>query len=81
MEVKNPINSVIPKQLRLNDYELGQILGTGSFGRVKIAKCKHTSKYFAIKILKKAKIIKLRQVDHIISEAKILTILDHPFLV
>jgi len=53
----------------------------GSFGRVKIAKNKITGKYNAIKQLKKAEIIKLKQVDHIINEVKILSYIDHPFLV
>ena len=54
---------------------------TGSFGRVKIATCKNTKKHYAIKILKKAEIIKLKQVDHIMNEVKILSAIDHPFLI
>jgi protein kinase A len=65
----------------MSDYEMGKTLGTGSFGRVKIAKNKTTGKFNAIKILKKAEIIKLKQVDHIISEIKILTYIEHPFLI
>jgi protein kinase A len=60
---------------------LGQTLGTGSFGRVKISKGKTSGKYFAVKILKKAEIIKLKQVDHIMNEVRILSVIDHPFLV
>ena len=53
----------------------------GSFGRVLLAKNKKTGEYFAMKRLKKADIIKLRQVDHVISENTILADIDHPFLV
>lgn len=53
----------------------------GSFGRVMLAKHKKTGEYFAMKRLKKADIIKLRQVDHVISENNILSNIDHPFLV
>ena len=53
----------------------------GSFGRVMLAKHKKTGEYFAMKRLKKADIIKLRQVDHVISENTILADIDHPFLV
>jgi protein kinase A len=81
MESKLNITNVIPKKLKLSDYEIGQTLGTGSFGRVKISKSKSNGKYFAIKILKKAEIIKLKQVDHIMNEVRILSIIDHPFLV
>jgi serine/threonine protein kinase len=54
---------------------------TGSFGRVKIATCKTSKKHYAIKILKKSEIIKLKQVDHIMNEVKILSAVDHPFLI
>ena len=77
----NPISSVDPKKLKLSDFDLGQTLGTGSFGRVRLAKSKTTHKYHAIKVLKKAEIIKLKQVDHIMNEVRILSIVDHPFLV
>jgi protein kinase A len=39
---------------------------------VKLAKHKQTGKYWAAKILKKAEIIKLKQVDHIMNENSIL---------
>ena len=83
------LNNVKPNKLKLSDFDQGQTLGTGreifkilgSFGRVKIARQKSSGKYFAIKILKKAEIIKLKQVDHIMNEVRILSIIDHPFLV
>ncbi len=75
------IANVVPKKLKLSDFDLGQTLGTGSFGRVRISKSKQTGKYHAIKVLKKAEIIKLKQVDHIMNEVRILSIVDHPFLV
>ena len=53
----------------------------GSFGRVRLALNKKTKEYLALKILKKAEIIKLKQVDHVISENTILADIDHPFLV
>jgi serine/threonine protein kinase len=46
-----------------------------------LARNKKTGEYFAMKILKKADIIKLKQVDHVISENTILADIDHPFLV
>ena len=64
-----------------SDFDLLQTLGTGSFGRVRLAKEKASGKFFAMKILKKHDIIKLKQVDHVISENKILADIDHPFLV
>jgi len=72
---------VQPRKIKLSDYQLDRTLGTGSFGRVKLSKHKQTGKFVAIKILKKAEIIKLKQVDHIMNEIRILTMIDHPFLV
>ena len=46
-----------------------------------LAKNKKTGEFFAMKRLKKADIIKLRQVDHVISENTILADIDHPYLV
>lgn len=69
------------KKVKLTDYEVLQTLGTGSFGRVRLAKNKSNSKYFALKILKKAEIIRLKQVDHVISENSILASIKHPFIV
>lgn len=69
------------KKIDLKDYDLLQTLGTGSFGRVRLAREKANGRYFAMKILKKHDIIKLKQVDHVISENTILADIDHPFLV
>ena len=46
-----------------------------------LAKQKRTGEYFAMKRLKKSDIIKLRQVDHVISENTILADIEHPLLV
>ena len=54
---------------------------TGSFGRVRLSRNKLSNKYYALKILKKAEIIRLKQVDHVISENSILAALSHPFVV
>ncbi len=48
---------------------------------MRLTKAKKTGEYYAMKILKKADIIKLKQVDHVISENTILADIDHPFLV
>lgn len=55
-EIKINLATVVPRKLKLSDFELGHTLGTGSFGRVKVSKQKSTGKYFAIKILKKQKL-------------------------
>eukprot|EP00386_Alphamonas_edax_P014637 GDKI01044886.1.p1 GENE.GDKI01044886.1~~GDKI01044886.1.p1 ORF type:complete len:323 (+),score=135.79 GDKI01044886.1:119-1087(+) len=71
------------KKLALGDFDLLKTLGTGSFGRVFLAKKKgdRDADPLAIKRLKKSVIIRQKQVDHITSEKNILAQLDHPFVV
>eukprot|EP00124_Ichthyophonus_hoferi_P002303 Ihof_evm6s151 gene=Ihof_evmTU6s151 len=66
---------------RLLEYEIFRTLGTGSFGRVLLVKDKATQKYCALKIIKKAIIIKLKQVEHTANEKNILSCVEHPFVV
>jgi len=69
------------KNLSANDFMLGKTLGTGAFGRVRFVTYKQSGKFYALKTLKKAAIIKMKQVDHIMSEKSILVKLKHPFIV
>lgn len=80
---QNPQNLEIipPKILNLSDYEVLQTLGAGSFGRVRLSRHKASNRYVAIKSLKKAEIIRIKQVDHVISENNILANINHPFIV
>lgn len=63
-------------------FELGDTLGTGTFGRVRLVVYNYKrTMYFALKILKKAEIIRLKQVEHIKAEKRILSSITHPFIV
>eukprot|EP00796_Vickermania_ingenoplastis_P006090 gene6090-4381_t len=65
----------------LADFELKDTLGTGSFGRVRLAKRKGTEEFYAMKCLKKREIIRMKQVPHLHQEKSILLELSHPFIV
>ncbi|XP_015780166.1 PREDICTED: cAMP-dependent protein kinase catalytic subunit alpha-like [Acropora digitifera] len=65
----------------LDDFELLKTLGTGSFGRVMLVRHKSSSRYFAMKILDKQKVVKLKQVEHTLNEKRILQAITFPFLV
>ncbi|XP_078476623.1 cAMP-dependent protein kinase catalytic subunit alpha-like isoform X1 [Lampetra planeri] len=65
----------------LDDFERMKTLGTGSFGRVMLVKHKATDRYFAMKILDKQKVVKLKQVEHTLNEKRILQAISFPFLV
>lgn len=62
-------------------YNLKSTIGTGTFGRVLLAKNKYDSKYHALKILAISEIIRLKQVEHVQNEKDILLSIEHPFIV
>lgn len=65
----------------LSQYELRETLGTGTFGRVRLAKNKSDGKYYAVKMSKKYEIIRLKQVEHIKNEVSLLKRVNHPGVV
>jgi len=82
-----------PDANNLSEIALRDTLGQGTFGRVRLAHSDDARKgaeavglphagYFAIKILKKSEIIRLKQLDHVSSERELLlNKTNHPFIV
>ncbi|KAK5170558.1 cytochrome c oxidase subunit 1 [Saxophila tyrrhenica] len=74
------------KYLRKEDFDLVKTLGTGTFARVwlvKIAnrKKEDNNKVFALKILRKVDVIRLKQVEHVRNERNVLAaVAGHPFI-
>jgi hypothetical protein len=68
-------------KFNVGDFDLKRTLGTGSFGRVHLCKLKANGKYYALKVLRKNDIVKMKQVEHTLSEKSILEKLNMPFLV
>ncbi|KAL9131390.1 MAG: hypothetical protein Q9217_000658 [Psora testacea] len=65
----------------LPDFTLKRTLGTGSFGRVHLVQSNHNQRFYAIKVLKKAQVVKMKQVEHTNDERKMLQKVKHAFLV
>ncbi|VDI64270.1 cAMP-dependent protein kinase catalytic subunit 1 isoform X8 [Mytilus galloprovincialis] len=65
----------------LDDFDRIKTLGTGSFGRVMLVQHKANKNYYAMKILDKQKVVKLKQVEHTLNEKRILQAISFPFLV
>ncbi|KAK5108785.1 cAMP-dependent protein kinase catalytic subunit [Meristemomyces frigidus] len=65
----------------LTDFQISRTLGTGSFGRVHLVQSKHNSRFYAVKVLKKAQVVKMKQVEHTNDERRMLQRCRHPFLV
>ncbi|KAM9974995.1 hypothetical protein ACTFIW_008468 [Dictyostelium discoideum] len=64
-----------------DDFELLNVIGKGSFGKVMQVKKKGEDKIFAMKVLRKDAIIARKQVNHTKSEKTILQCISHPFIV
>ena len=56
-------------------------LGTGSFGRVHLVRSRHNARFYAVKVLNKEKVIRMKQIEHTNSEREMLVRVRHPFLV
>ncbi|RMX87018.1 hypothetical protein D0867_15704, partial [Hortaea werneckii] len=65
----------------LNDFTISRTLGTGSFGRVHLVQSKHNQRFYAVKVLKKAQVVKMKQVEHTNDERRMLQRCRHPFLI
>lgn len=65
----------------LQDFDFKRTLGTGSFGRVHMVQSKHNQRFYAVKVLKKAQVVKMKQVEHTNDERKMLARVKHPFLI
>jgi len=61
MEIASP-------RTRVGKYEIGKLLGEGTFAKVKLAKNKETGESVAIKVLDKEKILKHKMVEQVATE-------------
>ncbi|ORZ11435.1 kinase-like domain-containing protein [Absidia repens] len=68
-------------QLKLGDFHVMRTLGTGSFGRVHLIQSRVNARHYAMKVLKKTEVVRLKQVEHTNNEKHILEAVAHPFLV
>jgi serine/threonine protein kinase len=70
----------------MSDFAFLRTLGTGSFGRVHLVRSTHNGRHYAIKVLVKDRVVRLKQVEHTNSERAMLERVGsfggrHPFLV
>ena len=66
---------------KLQDFSILRTLGTGSFGRVHLVRSVHNQRFYAIKVLRKQHVVKMKQVEHVNNEHLVLSMIRHPFLV
>lgn len=65
----------------LSDFEIQRTLGTGSFGRVHLVRSVHNNRFYAMKVLRKAQVVKMKQVAHTNDERRILKKVNFPFFI
>lgn len=70
----NPSAKVPPpvQHFELADFEVRRTLGVGSFGRVQLVRHRPTDTFYAMKKMKKADILRQRQVEHTNNERALL---------
>ncbi|OQV25875.1 Protein kinase DC2 [Hypsibius exemplaris] len=91
---EGPSTRMVPtlrSDFTLSQFHWIKTIGTGTFGRVVLCEDSLTtaslstspsnSRFYAMKILRISDIFRLKQVEHIKDEKKILKGLDHPFIV
>jgi serine/threonine protein kinase len=65
----------------LSDFDLIRTLGTGSYGRVILARDKVEGQFHAVKVLEKAKVVRKNQVEHTRNELSLLASMNFIFIV
>ena len=68
-------------KITIDDFELIRVVGKGSFGKVLLVRKRSSDKLFAMKILRKQEVVKRKQIEHTLTERRILEQIDHPYIV
>ncbi|KAI9596266.1 kinase-like domain-containing protein [Syncephalis fuscata] len=67
--------------LSIETFDLLKVIGKGSFGKVMQVRKKDTSRIYAMKIIRKDKIVQRGEVHHTLAERSVLARIHHPFIV
>lgn len=65
----------------LEDFEVMKVVGQGAFGKVFQVRKKGTSEVYAMKVMRKDKIMEKNHAEYMKAERDILTKIEHPFVV
>lgn len=74
-------NSNLNHKIGISDFTLIRMIGQGAFGKVMLVRKIDTSQIYAMKIINKHMIHNQKQIDHTLSERRILEQIKHPFIV
>ena len=65
----------------MEDFELTKVLGRGAFGKVVLCRERESGTLYAMKILKKTMVYDKNEVEHTLTENRVLRTIRHPFIV
>ncbi|OQR88525.1 kinase [Thraustotheca clavata] len=65
----------------LDDFELLEVIGKGSYGKVTLVRKKDSKKLYAMKTLSKPNVKRRNQVEHTRTERRVLGLTKHPYIV
>lgn len=69
------------EKVTMDDFQMLEVIGKGSFGKVLLVRMKSTGKIYAMKILSKSTVVQRKQVMHTKAEKNILQQMQHPFII
>lgn len=78
-QVNVPENFLV--EVHLNHFYLLQVIGKGSFGKVRMVRHKQTGKEYALKYISKERCIQRKAISNIIGERRLLERIDYPLIV
>ncbi|XP_057442149.1 CBL-interacting serine/threonine-protein kinase 10-like [Lotus japonicus] len=70
-----------PSKILMQKYELGRLLGQGTFAKVYYGRSTITNQSVAVKVVDKDKVIRTGQVDNIKREVSIMRLVKHPNII
>ena len=84
-KVMGPVTDVLRRtardKIKRDELQELRILGTGTFGKVKLVKHTPSGNTYAMKIIAKQKVVAYNQQEHVMNEKRLMEEIDHPFCV
>ena len=68
-------------KVNMEHFDLLKVLGRGAFGKVVLCREKSTRTMYAMKILKKSAVFQGKEMEHTLTENRVLQTIRHPFIV
>lgn len=76
------LHSALENHLKVQDYMIGEIIGQGSFGQIRIAFHNRSKIPFAVKIISKSQLMQSRNAKQILfNETVLAPLVDHPSII